>query len=41
MLKSFCVKNGLNYKHVRNCILSKMQSPPDALTEIMSKILEN
>lgn len=40
ILKGFCAKHNLNYKHFRNCLIAKMSNPPEALTDIMSKILQ-
>lgn len=39
VLKTLCAKNGLNYEHFRNVLISKMASPPQELAIIMSQIL--
>lgn len=41
LLRAFCCKNGINYKHFRNCILSKMQNPPKPIVVIMDKIFQS
>ncbi len=40
ILKAFCAKHGLTYKHFRNCIIAKMSSPPEGLARIMNQILK-
>lgn len=40
VLKGFCGKNQLNYKHFRNCVISRMSAPPADLAEIMNHILK-
>jgi predicted ATPase len=39
VLRALCAKNGLNYEHFRNLVISKMTSPPQGLAIIMKQIL--
>ena len=39
VLKAFCSKHQLTYKHFRNCLIAKMTTPPEGLNEIMKQIL--
>ena len=37
---AFCGKNGLKYQHFRNCLIAKIQEPPEPLADIMNIILD-
>lgn len=39
LLKAYCGDRGLKYDHFRNILISRLKSPPQALDEIMEKIL--
>lgn len=39
LLKAFCGRNNLKYKHFRNCLIAKVQAPPKPLADIMNIIL--
>jgi hypothetical protein len=39
LLKAYCAKNGLRYEHFRNILISRLKTPPQALSAIMEKIL--
>jgi predicted ATPase len=39
VLKAYCGIHGINYKHFRNLLIERMESPPKALQDIMDAIL--
>lgn len=40
LLKAYCGKHGLKYKHFRNLLIARIKTPPKALADIMSHILK-
>ena len=41
LLKAYCAKHGLKYEHFRNLLISRIDTPPEPLAEIMKSILGN
>ena len=39
VLKAYCGAHGINYKHFRNLLIERMESPPKGLQDIMDAIL--
>jgi predicted ATPase len=39
LLKTYCNQHGLKYEHFRNLLISRMETPPKALADIMNHIL--
>jgi len=40
LLKTYCGKHNMKYEHFKNVLISLMNSPPEGLSVIMRKILE-
>lgn len=41
LLKAYCSKHSLKYEHFRNVLISRIETPPKPLQQIMSQILES
>jgi hypothetical protein len=39
VLKGFCSEVGVDYEHVRNLLIERLEKPPAALAEVMTKII--
>ena len=39
LMKGYCARHRLNYRHFRNCLIAKIGTPPKALSAIMNQIL--
>lgn len=40
LLKAYCGQHGLKYEHFRNLLIDRIETPPEALADIMSRILK-
>lgn len=41
LLKAYCGQHGLKYEHFRNSLIARIKTPPEALADIMDKILKS
>jgi len=41
LLKAYCGLHGIKYEYLRNLLISRIKTPPEALEEIMKQILNN